>query len=318
MNFFLKKYILLFLCVFPLAGFTQGNILENNDNEFYKITDTTFHVLDSTSITDVNLLNVSNYFSLLTGNLKETVTKPFHATGKDWGNFGKFAILAVGISFADKPIQKEGLEFSQKNTSLNKISRTISELTGFSGSVIGLAATGTLGLIIKNEKLVNTTLLATQSTITGSAVTTTLKYFTGRRRPYSYLPSEEAKPSFMGPFSKARNDKSFNNSFPSGHTTVSFAIATVFASEYRDITIVPILAYSLATLVGVSRISQNEHWTTDVFTGAAIGYLSGKQAVKNYHQFSKRKADGKVKNSLSFHLDYSFGHWEPGMVLHLR
>lgn len=318
MNYFLKKYILLFLCVLPLAGFTQGNILENNDNEFYKITDTTFHVLDSTSITDVNLLNASNYFTLLTGNLKETVTKPFHATGKDWSNFGKFTILAVGISFADKPIQKEGLKFSQKKTFLNKVSGTISEITGFSFIVIGLASTGTFGLITKNEKLINTTLLATQASITSSAITTTVKYLAGRRRPYSYLPSEEAQPTFRGPFSNPPNGNSFNNSFPSGHTTVSFAIATVFASEYRDKPIVPILAYSLASLVGLSRISENQHWTTDVFTGAAIGYLSGKQAVKNYPQFSKKKADRKLKNSLSLHLNYSFGHWEPGMVLHLK
>ncbi len=318
MNCFLKKYMLLFLCVFPMVGFTQGIVPENKNSELYKNTDTTIHVIVSTAYTDGNLFNASNYFNLLSGNLKESFTKPFHATGEDWSNFGKFAILAVGVSFADKPIQKEGLEFSQKETSLNKVSTKISELAGFSGIIIGLATTGTVGLIIKNEKLVNTTLLATQALITGSAITTSIKYLAGRRRPYSYLPSEEARPTFMGPFSKDPNGNSFNNSFPSGHTTVSFAIATVFASEYRDNNLVPIIAYSLATLVGVSRISENQHWTTDVFTGAAIGYLSGKQAVKNYHQFSKRRADGKLKNSLSYTLNYSFGHWEPGMVLHLR
>lgn len=318
MNWFCKKYILIFLCLLPLAGFTQGNILENNNPVFHENTDTIFQRIDSTALRDVNLFNTSNYFRLLTGNLKETITKPLHTTGKDWVNFGKFTIVAVGLHFADKPIQNEGLKFSQKNTSLNKISQKISELSGFSGSVIGLAAIGSLGFIIQNEKLINTTLLATQATITGSAITTTVKYLAGRRRPYSYLPSEEAKPKFMGPFTRSPRDNSFNNSFPSGHTTVSFAIATVFASEYRDKPIVPVLAYGLATLVGVSRISQNQHWATDVFTGAAIGYLSGKQATKNYHQFSKRKAGGKLKNSLSYSLNYSAGHWEQGIVLHLK
>ena len=317
MNWFIKKYTLFFLCVLPVTGFTQGTILKNADSTSYS-TSLAFHVVDSPVIPDVNLVHVANYFHLLSGNLIETATKPFHLNQKDWGNFGKFALLAAGIHFADKPIQKEGLKFSQKQTSLNKVSSRISQLSGFSGIVIGLATTGTVGLIIKNEKLVNTTLLATQASINGSAITTTIKYLAGRRRPYSYLPSEEAKPTFMGPFSKPPNGHSFNNSFPSGHTTVSFAIATVFATEYRDKPIVPIVAYSLATLVGVSRISENQHWTTDVFTGAAIGYLSGKQAVKNFHQFSKRKADGKIKNSLSFHLDYSFGHWQPRMVLHLK
>lgn len=318
MNYFINTRILFLLCFFPIAGFAHGNNFQERDNEYYKKSDTTFLAIDSSGFPGVNLLKASDYFALLSGNLKETITKPFHESGKDWGNFGKFTILAAGISLADKPIQKEGLRFSQKKTSLNNASATISDIAGVRGTIIGLVATGTLGLIIKNEKLVNTTLLATQASITGSVITTSVKYLAGRRRPYSYPSTEEAKPTFKGPFSRTPDGNSFNNSFPSGHTTVSFAIATVFASEYRDKPVIPVLAYSLATLVGVSRIGENQHWTTDVFAGAAIGFLSGKQAIKNYHQYSKKKADGKLKNSLSFTMNYSLGHWEPGMVLHLK
>jgi membrane-associated phospholipid phosphatase len=35
---------------------------------------------------------------------------------------------------------------------------------------------------------------------------------------------------------------------------------------------VPLAAYSLATLTGISRIYDNKHWASDVFLGAALGY----------------------------------------------
>lgn len=317
MNFILKKWMIFLIFMIPLAGFAQESMDQNKEGIGYKI-DTAGVPDQFSDHENVTLLNASDYFKLLAGNLKESFTKPFHATNKDWGNFGKFTLVAVGVGFADKPIQKEGLHFSQKSTTLNKVSSTISNLTGVRGSIIGLVATGSVGLIIKDQKLVNTTLLASQASITGSAITTSLKYLAGRRRPYSYLPSEEARPTFEGPFSKAPDGKSFNHSFPSGHTTTSFAIATVFATEYGDKAFVPVLAYSLASIVGISRITENEHWSTDVLTGAAIGYLSGKQAVNNFHRLAKKRADGKTKNRLLFNLNYSGGHWEPGVVLHLR
>ena len=317
MNFFFKKWFVFLVFILPLSGFAQASPEQHKEGIIYKM-DTAGTPEFPADDQNVNLLHASDYFKLLSGNLKESFTKPFHATKKDWGNFGKFTLLAVGVGFADKPIQKEGLKFSQKSTSLNKISSTLSNIAGSSGTIIGLVATGTVGLIIKDRKLVNTTLLATQATITGSAITTSIKFLAGRRRPYSFLPSEEARPTFEGPFSKTPDGKSFNHSFPSGHATASFAIVTVFASEYRDKPIVPILAYGLATLVGISRITENKHWSTDVLTGAAIGYLSGKQAVNNFHKLSKKRADGKIKNTLLFNLNYYGGHWEPGMVLHLN
>lgn len=173
-------------------------------------------------------------------------------------------------------------------------------------------------ILIKDRKIVNTTLQASQASITGSAITTSLKYLTGRRRPNSYLPSEEARPKFEGPFSRTPDGNSFNHSFPSGHTTASFSIATVFASEYQNKSFVPVLAYSLASLVGISRVTENEHWSTDVLAGAAIGFISGKQAVNNFHKLSKKRTNGKIKNTVVFNLHYAMGHWEPGLVLHLN
>jgi membrane-associated phospholipid phosphatase len=150
-----------------------------------------------------------------------------------------------------------------------------------------------------------------------------LKFLTGRQRPNTYDPvSKESEPTFHGPGYKPEYDIDGNKigttSFPSGHTTVAFAAATVFAMEYRDKPIIPIIAYSAASLIGVSRITENRHWATDVLVGAALGFLSGKQVVNNYHRYARLQAAGQKKNSLSFNLQYSNKTLMPGIVYKFR
>ena len=180
--------------------------------------------------------------------------------------------------------------------------------------MITLGTLGAYGYIFKNEKVRNTTLLATQAYITGTAIETVVKYLTGRSRPSYYHTGTEAEPAFKGPFTKS----SSNSSFPSGHATVAFAAATVYAMEYKKTIWVPILAYSAATLISASRITENKHWTTDVFVGAVLGYLTGRHVVNNYHRYAKLKAPGQPKNSVSYSLDYSNGQFRPGLVYHIR
>ncbi|MDX5396302.1 MAG: phosphatase PAP2 family protein, partial [Hymenobacteraceae bacterium] len=65
---------------------------------------------------------------------------------------------------------------------------------------------------------------------------------------------------------------------------------------YKDHKYIPVLAYSTATLVGLSRIHDNMHWTSDVLAGAAVGYLSAKGVLLLY-DFTERKLR-KRKNKL--------------------
>lgn len=64
----------------------------------------------------------------------------------------------------------------------------------------------------------------------------------------------------------------FGGSFPSGHTLVSFAVATVLARRYPWCA--P-WAFGLAALVGISRVSVGVHWPVDALTGMALGILIG-------------------------------------------
>ncbi|HAD83201.1 MAG: hypothetical protein A2509_11210 [Candidatus Edwardsbacteria bacterium RIFOXYD12_FULL_50_11] len=64
-----------------------------------------------------------------------------------------------------------------------------------------------------------------------------------------------------------------NSSFPSGHATGAFALATVFSHQYPKLSI-PL--YTAAAGVAVSRIYLGRHYPSDVLAGAAVGFGTAK------------------------------------------
>lgn len=107
--------------------------------------------------------------------------------------------------------------------------------------------------------------LGFQAWLRVSFITVFLKWFTGRERP--------PKDRFHGASFKY-------DSFPSGHTSTSFALAEVFGERYKKKT----LAFLLAGGVGVARVYLKKHHPTDVIFGAFLGWLVGKSVLKKNPQ----------------------------------
>ena len=195
--------------------------------------------------------------------------------------------------FADEDIDAWARTQKEKHQWVNKSSPVISEF----GSNYGVYSVITWGLVsaaFKNEKGVQTSLLATQAMITSGIWTQVIKLLTGRERPKaSYIFSGIEGGKWHGVLSKylevnADDRSRFSyDAFPSGHAATAFSIATVFATQYNENKAVPVLLYSAATLVGISRLTEHEHWASDVFrffTGVFVRKASSQSIITGTHQ----------------------------------
>jgi membrane-associated phospholipid phosphatase len=134
-------------------------------------------------------------------------------------------------------------------------------LSGLSG------ATYLMGRLTGNAHATETGLLGLQALGHAQVAVFAFKQLTNRERP------RDARGDFWGG----------GTSFPSGHSASAFAVATVFAYEYRHHIAVPLVAYSLAGAVASSRLSARRHWVSDIVVGGSLGFLIGRATYKRNH-----------------------------------
>ena len=176
-------------------------------------------------------------------------------------------LLAASVAVAGAfLIDEQVRDFLKRNQSDSLAS--LAELGNFFGDgeemLPALAGIAGLALASKDKKLFVTSVEAAEAFAVSGIITTGIKLITMRKRPYK----EEGKFSFDWG----------NKSFPSGHTTVSFAVFTVFARRYE----IPQI-YVIPALTAFARIYKDVHWLSDVVAGAAVGYVVGRSIV-NLHK----------------------------------
>ena len=99
------------------------------------------------------------------------------------------------------------------------------------------------------------------SVFAAEVMTGAIKVTAGRFRP-----EETDNPYIFKPFSG-------HDSFPSGHTTAAFALATSLSHEIRSPWASAAL-YTFATGTAWSRLNDQRHWFSDVLAGATIGFTT--------------------------------------------
>ncbi len=233
------------------------------------------------------------YVPSLIHNFGEQAASPLKFRGKQWAATGATVTITAILISLDDEIDEWARTQKEDHSWINKSSPVITEFGG-PYAVYSTIGFGLLSAAFGKEKGVQTSLLATQAMITSGMWVQLLKQLTGRERPdASYIFSGEEGGRWHGPFEKYSgkivDDRSrFSyDSFPSGHTASAFSIATVFATQYKETKIVPVLSYSLASMVGISRLLEHKHWASDVFLGAVFGYVCGKQVTGNYDRMNK-------------------------------
>ncbi|MGC1390122.1 MAG: phosphatase PAP2 family protein [Bacteroidales bacterium] len=255
----------------------------NNDNQKQ-----TLNFYKSDSI--FSFRSQKGYFPSLLKDFEMQITSPFKLKAKQWLITGAAVGITVALFNLDGEIDEWARVQKQKHSWINKSSPVITRFGGNWG-VYSVVATGVLSAICKDEKGVQTSLLATQAMITSGVWVNILKILTGRERPIAdYIFSKSEGGEWYGPFAvwdqdlATRKPVSAFDAFPSGHTATAFSIATVIATQYKDVKAIPVICYSAATLVGISRLTEHEHWASDVFVGGILGYLCGKQVVNQYNK----------------------------------
>lgn len=81
-----------------------------------------------------------------------------------------------------------------------------------------------------------------------------------------------------------RPDHSDMESFPSGHTSITFASAAFIHQRYGLAYAVP--AYLGSVYTGYSRVDADKHYTHDVLAGAILGMASSWYFTTQYHNLT--------------------------------
>jgi membrane-associated phospholipid phosphatase len=162
-----------------------------------------------------------------------------------WGRTG--AVLALWIAFATAPARGASTAHHVANF-----------LSG-AGNLTYLGVGTILPVLTDHGNGTKHTLRVLDSVVTATAASEILKLAVHERRPGS-----------------SHSD----DSFPSGHTTAAFALASSLSEYY------PRQApfwYLGAAAIGWSRVELRQHRTTDVLAGAALGYWVGKVEAHSRH-----------------------------------
>ena len=209
-----------------------------------------------------------NYFK----DAGKIITSPTRFNTKNW--LTATAVVGTTSFLFTQDITVHDFFQKHKTYDLNNVTKYALQPWGniYSISTIGLFYLQ--GTFFKNDKSKETSLLGLEAILLSSGIAQIPKITLRRYRPYQLDPADSWR--WFGKFN--------NNSFYSGHTTASFALATIMAYEYSDHKWVPVVAYSIATLTGLSRIYDNKHWSSDVFLGATMGILIGKFIYKTHHK----------------------------------
>ena len=207
---------------------------------------------------------------------KKIWTSPFRIKKNDL-NYILPAMAGLGLIYTiDRPIRREFSYFNNNQTSVNSFNKNITFL-GDGPVNIGISSLFVLnGLIFKNHRSIETGYVSGRAIVHASLVVLVLKTIVGRERPFY----NDNLGSFHF-FTRLEEGSSFH-SFPSGHTITAFSMATVISKEYRDKKWVGITSYGLASLVGLSRISLDRHWASDVLIGSILGYAIGNFTYKQH------------------------------------
>ncbi|MGE5431658.1 MAG: phosphatase PAP2 family protein [Syntrophomonadaceae bacterium] len=273
----MRKYslILVFFCFFVQTNFHPG-------------TDACLFAQTNTSDADSKkpLELIKSDFNTAVDDGVKLAKAPFHFEGNDWLTLGAVAgttALAFSVDEDMRDFMKRNhTDFLDRYTVVGRQYGEVLTAGLISGAVYfgGLAA-GSSDVRETGRMLIETLAYA-------GIVTTVLKSAFGRSRPFL----NEGAFEFRG-----LQFKNEHISFPSGHSTVAFAMSSVLAARIKN-PYASIGLYSLAAFTAFQRMYDDKHWLSDTILGAAIGHFIG-QAIVTYGTKDNSDTSMRLQPSVS-------------------
>jgi membrane-associated phospholipid phosphatase len=202
--------------------------------------------------------------SLLGATLEDTklyFTSPLRWDEEDWLYFGG-ALAAIGAAHSFDARVRD--HFATGSNAILNGGEDKNSLRDAAPTLAIIAGTGLYASFIDDRDGYRETWALIEAGAFSGATAEVLGYATGRERPDATTsPNEWGKGG---------------DSFPSLHTSVAFAVGTVFAEsgndEYRWIR--RIVGYGVAGATAYVRLDENVHWLSDTVAGAALGIATAR------------------------------------------
>lgn len=203
---------------------------------------------------------------------------------------GGFVVGTLALAPLDRQVAEVLQDSLRQRSRPYHYGATGLRLIGFPGTVIIGGSMYAVGRLAGSERVADLGLHGTEAILLGTALNVTIKALAGRARPYNDVTNPydfQVGRGFL-------NDR--YQSFPSGHTLAAFAAAAAVTSETarwwpNSKPWIGTAMYGGAALVGVSRMYNNFHWTSDVVIGAGIGTFAGWKVVQYAHDNPDNRID---------------------------
>ena len=194
---------------------------------------------------------------------------------------GSLAITA-GLLATDQATYNTLYSWKMSHPIVKRTSPVITNLGDGKSSIVLFGGAYAYSLLMGDARAKELGVIGLESFAVSGVASLVLKMTFSREQPNV---ATRSGGTFYGPFAFFRQGQnsgkgwSFFDAFPSGHTATVFAAATTIADLCSN-PWVSAASYSVASMVGVSRIMEQTHWASDVFVGSIVGYYSTKLVEK--------------------------------------
>jgi len=208
------------------------------------------------------------------------LTAPLRWEGREWLEFSLF-IGGVGAALGlDGPITTASQNHPPTSTE-NDVENAIEKFAEAPGIAGVLGGGVLLGVVLSDDRLVSQAITTGEALLFAEVLfVTPTKVIMGRQRPNT----DE------GPFAWFEGGRSF----PSGHTSSAFVLATGLSAYANNSLWVAVPAYALATGVAVARVRTNSHFVSDVIAGGVIGLVTTRSMLWLEEQRRHRDAHDRT------------------------